>query len=169
MWPFSDAEANTNLQQESLVSRMDESMGLSGHYEYFVICFTFGGFLMFLSLFFILSIPTSPGKFASLNAVGSLCMMFSFAFIKGLGSCLSGTFDGDRIWYAFGYCGALFITFVASMLSHNYFLAFVGAVAQIYSVSYLLCSFVPGGVTGLKYLCSASWSCIKQTCSSCCG
>lgn len=115
--------------------RLDDSMQVSGHYEYFGIFFAIGFCLMFVSLFFIPSIPIDPGKFSALSAVGSLCMMFSLVFIKGFKSCIGGLVEGERKLYALAYIASLAITFLASMVLKNYFVSLLGAIAQVCPLS----------------------------------
>ena len=114
-----------------LLQQIDNSTQLSGQYQLFGIFFGIGFFFMFISLFFIPSIPISPGKFSSVSAIGSLCMFFSLIFLKGVKSCIEGIFEGERKLYALAYVAALLMTFMASMFFRNYFASLLGAIAQV--------------------------------------
>ena len=115
----------------SFLQQIDNQTQFSGQYQYFGILFGICILLTFLSLFCIPTIPTSPGSFSSLSVMGSLCMFGSFIFLKGIKSWVDGMMEDNRRPYTYAYCGALLMTFLASMIFKNYLASLLGAIAQV--------------------------------------
>eukprot|EP00826_Nyctotherus_ovalis_P048344 TRINITY_DN567_c0_g1_i26.p1 TRINITY_DN567_c0_g1~~TRINITY_DN567_c0_g1_i26.p1 ORF type:complete len:173 (+),score=26.81 TRINITY_DN567_c0_g1_i26:48-521(+) len=143
-------------------------MCIRDSYQYFGIFFAIGAFLTFISLFYIPTIPISPGRFSSLSVMGSLCMLFSLVFLKGFHSCATGLLTSERRIYTLAYCGALVMTFMASMVFRNYLASLLGAIAQLCAVAYLGCSYIPGGITTVNALFRGTTTCIKESVTSLC-
>ena len=138
-------------------------------YPYFMGLFCIGCFFIFLALWFLPFIVVAPRKTANLINIGSICIMASLAIIKGTYQFLVTDLlcNKSKWMFAWLYVWSLIFTIYASMIAKNYILTLVSLGIEILSLLYLVCSYFPGGQTGMKYMLSFVWLTIKKSCSLC--
>ena len=98
--------------------------------------------------------------------IGSICVLSSFAVLKG------GFYQyfvvelilGPRKFYALAYLLSIFASIYASLILKSYLLTLVTMTAEFVILLYFVCSSFPGGHTGLNYMGSLLWSAIRNCC-----
>ena len=122
-------------------------------YPYFLALFTIGCFFLFVSTFFLPLIVVSPRKCANLINVGSICIISSFAILKGPQKFLlnDNLFNKSRFIPAWMYCISLLLTIYAAMIKKNYILTLISLSIEVLCLIYFIVSFFPGGNQGMKY------------------
>lgn len=131
---------------------------------------TFFGFagagvgLMCLAFMFLPMIVFAPQKFALLYTLGSLCFMGSFSVLKGHAAFISHLLSRDRIAFSSVYLSSMVGTLWASLIYRSYLLAIAFSGIQVCALSWFLVSYIPGGVTALKFASSIA----LKLCKGCC-
>jgi hypothetical protein len=116
-------------------------------YPYFLALFSIGCFFLFISTFFIPMIVVAPRKCANLINVGSICIISSFAILKGPYKFLvtDNLLNKTRFIPAWLYCLSLLMTLWAAMIKRNYILTIISLSIEVICLIYFICSFFPGG------------------------
>uniref|UniRef100_A0A7S3J2X8 Vesicle transport protein n=1 Tax=Euplotes harpa TaxID=151035 RepID=A0A7S3J2X8_9SPIT len=100
-----------------------------------------------------------PYKFAMVFTLGSLSLLASLAFLSGPYSFCKKLLRRKRVFFTLSYVGALLLTFVFSTLRKSLILMALCCVWQVLAMLFFAVSTVPGGATGLKFIC---WMLVKS-------
>ena len=97
--------------------------------------------------------------------LGSLCILCSFAVLKG------GLYqyfvvelllqNPKRKMFALAYYASILMSLYASLILKSYLLTLLTMIIEIIVLLYFVCSSFPGGHTGLNYIGSMIWSAFK--------
>ena len=138
-------------------------------YPYFMGLFSIGCLFLFLAIWFLPFIVVAPRKCANLINIGSICIIASLAIIKGTYQFLVNDLLCNKTKWPFAwlYVWSIIFAIYSSMISKNYILTIISLVMEITSLIYLVCSYFPGGTTGMKYMLNFIWLTIKKSCSLC--
>ncbi|KAI6646200.1 hypothetical protein LOD99_9407 [Oopsacas minuta] len=119
------------------------------------------GFLISLGLgiiFFVLAgllvplIVLKARRFALLFTLGSICTLGSFSFLWGPWAHLTHILSLQRLPFTLSYIATLLLTLLASVLLHSTPLTLLFGILQLLALLWYLCSYVPGGTTGLWFM-----------------
>jgi len=125
----------------------------------FIICVALGLLFFSLSALYTPVLLLKARKFSLLFTLGSIFMMFSFAFLWGPMAHLKHLFSKERLLFTSSYFGTLIGTLYFAMAVQSTPLTVVFAFLQIIALLWFLFSYIPGGHTGLKFftqLCASS-------------
>ncbi len=116
-------------------------------YPYFICLFCIGCFFLFLSIWFIPFIVIAPRKCANLINVGSICIISSFALIKGpykfiVHELLCNKYKWFVSWL---YVLSLVLTIYSSMALQSYVKTIICLGLEVLCLLYFICSYFPGG------------------------
>merc|ERR1740117_1219519 len=112
----------------------------------------FGILLMAGSFSALPLILIAPHKFASVFTMGSLCILGSFAALKGFDALFSHLFSKVRLTFSLGYTGSIAGTIWASMWYQSTLLTMVFCGLQISGLVWFFVSYIPGGTMVLGWL-----------------
>ena len=123
-------------------------------YPYFMGLFSVGCFFLFLSIWFLPFIVVAPRKCANLINVGSILILASFALIKGPKEFLLDELlcNKQKFIVSWLYVLSLIATLYAAMVMKSYVLTLVSLAIEVICLLYFVCSYFPGGQTGMKYM-----------------
>ncbi|KAI8987223.1 Got1/Sft2-like family-domain-containing protein [Pilobolus umbonatus] len=96
-------------------------------------------------------LPLFFGKFAAIFTLGSILVMTSLALLRGPIALIQHMFSWDRLYFSVSYIGSMVLTLYSSLIAHNLILTFIFAIAQIIALICYLVSYIPGGVSTLRY------------------
>ena len=124
------------------------------NYKYFVVLFLVGCGFIALSLFFLPFIVVAPRKTANLFNAGSLCILASFAIVRGtykfvVEEMLCNPYKAFVAWL---YLLSLLTCFYASLIAQSYILTIAALVIELICLLYFICSFFPYGKQGFDYM-----------------
>lgn len=131
----------------------------------FIICVTLGVIFFSLSALYTPVLLLKARKFSLLFTLGSLFMMFSFAFLWGPMNHMRHLFSRERLVFTTSYFGTLIGTLYFAMAAQSTPLTVVFAFLQIIALLWFLFSYIPGGHTGLKFFTQLCASSVKSTMS----
>ncbi|GAB5589957.1 Protein transport protein sft2 [Umbelopsis nana] len=106
-------------------------------------CMAFFLFLPVLVLF--------PGKFAATFTLGSILMLVSVALLRGPWAHAKHMMSLERLPFTAAYLGTMALTLYFSIGARNYVLTIICAVLQIVALLWYFGSYVPGGVSTLRF------------------
>ena len=118
------------------------------------------GFLLCLGLgvaFFVLAglmvplIVLKARRFALLFTLGSICTLGSFSFLWGPWAHLTHILSLQRLPFTLGYTLTLLLTLYSAVGLHSTPLALLFGILQLLALLWYLCSYVPGGTSGLWF------------------
>ena len=140
-------------------------------YPYFIALFMTGCFFLFLALWFLPFIVVAPRKCANLINVGAICILSSFAVIKGAYQFfITDMLCHPTKWFfAWTYLVSMICTLYASMVLKNYILTLIALGIEVVCLLYFICSYFPGGTKGMKYMLNFTWTGIKKLFKCCIG
>jgi len=119
------------------------------------------GFFLLLGLgilFFILSsfyIPVllfAARKFSIFFTMGSVFTFSSLGVLWGFSSFGKHLVSPERLPFTAAYLGSLFVTLYFAIGLQSYTLTIIGIIVQVISLLSFVISYLPGGVSGMKYL-----------------
>merc|ERR1719436_2191781 len=97
----------------------------------FFILLGIGCLLMAISFASLPFIVLAPHKFATVFTTGSICILGSLAFLKGVASFTAHLTSRERLPFSVGYIGSMAGTLWASMWYHSTMLTMVFSMVQI--------------------------------------
>ena len=109
----------------------------------------------------------APQKISMLLNLGSICMLSSFAVLKGgfynyfIKELLWNQDDKKRRLYTIGYFASILLSLYASLILKSYLLTLLTMIVEMTLLLYFVCASFPGGQTGLNYLMSTIWGFVK--------
>ena len=109
----------------------------------------------------------APQKISMLLNLGSICMLSSFAVLKGgfynyfIKELLLNQDDKKRRLYTIGYFASIILSLYASLILKSYLLTLLTMIVEMTLLLYFVCASFPGGQTGLNYLMSTIWGFVK--------
>ena len=122
-------------------------------YPYFLGLFSSGVFFLFLSTFFLPMIVVAPKKCANLINIGSILIIASFAVLKGPYKFLvtDNLLNKERFFPSWCMLISIVVTLWSSMIRKSYLFTLASLAIEVVCLMYFICSFFPGGDTGMKY------------------
>ncbi|KAG2178450.1 hypothetical protein INT44_001602 [Umbelopsis vinacea] len=111
-------------------------------------CFAMAFFL------FLPVLVVFPGKFAATFTLGSILMLLSVALLRGPWAHVKHMMSVERLPFTAAYVGTMALTLYFSLGARSYILTIIAAVLQIIALLWYFGSYVPGGVSTLRY---GSW------------
>ncbi|KAI8060292.1 ER-to-golgi vesicle protein transport Sft2 [Gongronella butleri] len=139
---------NTGEEEEEpwfQLSRMERIMA-------FALCLGLGILCFFLAFsLFLFMIPIVPGKFAATFTLGSILVLTSIAMLRGPWSHMKHMISMERLPFTGTYVGSMVLTLWSSLIARNYILTILFAVMQIIALLWYVGSYIPGGVSTLRY------------------
>eukprot|EP00116_Pleurobrachia_bachei_P009651 sb/3469913/ len=135
---------STAVQEDPWLPSMTKKQRLMG----FLACLMGGSLFFSISLIYLPFILLKARKFALLFSLGSVFTMASFSLLWGPVNLLSRA----RLPFTVAYVGTLFGTIYVAMVLKSTLLTVPCAVFQLVALLWYVFSYVPGGVTGLKFL-----------------
>ena len=138
-------------------------------YPYFLGLFSSGVFFLFLSTFFLPMIVVAPKKCANLINIGSILIISSFAVLKGPYKFLvtDNLLNKERFFPSWCMLISIIMTLWSSMIIKSYMFTMASLAIEIVCLMNFVCSFFPGGDTGMKYALQALIAMAKQSFSCC--
>ena len=123
-------------------------------YPYFIGLFATGCFFLFLSLWSLPFFVIAPRKTANLINIGSICIISSFAVIKGPYQFLIKDLllHPTKWLVAWLYVLSICLTFYSSMVLKMYLPTIGALVIELTCLMYFICSYFPGGQQGMQYI-----------------
>ena len=118
----------------------------------FLACLMGGSLFFSISLIYLPFILLKARKFALLFSLGSVFTMASFSLLWGPVSHIKHLLSRARLPFTVAYVGTLFGTIYVAMVLKSTLLTVPCAVFQLAALLWYVFSYVPGGVTGLKFL-----------------
>jgi hypothetical protein len=109
----------------------------------------------------------APQKISMLLNLGSICMLSSFAVLKGgfynyfIKELLLNQEDKKRRLYTIGYFASILLSLYASLILKSYMLTLLTMIVEMTLLLYFVCASFPGGQTGLNYLMGTIWGFVK--------
>ena len=137
------SKATTQLQ-----SRVSEALDSGRSYKYFFIFLGIGAGLIALSFFFLMF----PGKFVLLFTLGSICLLLSMAFLQGPATYMKKLFSHEKMVFTITYLVSIVFSLYATLIAGSTILTLIACAVEMISLSWFMCSSVPGGTSGLKIL-----------------
>jgi len=111
------------------------------------------GILFFvLSSFYIPVLIFAARKFSIFFTLGSVFTFASFSVLWGFSSFMRHLVSAERLPFTGMYIGSLFATLYFAIGLQSYVLTVIGIIFQVISLLSFIISYLPGGVTGMKYL-----------------
>ena len=123
----------------------------------FIVLLLIGIALLFLSLFLIPFIITSPKKFSFCFAVGCILVLISFLFLVGTKTYVTKLLDNKRILFSISFILSIFVG-IGFSLGNHYFISLICSAVQMISMVMFVLTFIPGGKAGID--------CIKNALTS---
>ncbi|KAI8378687.1 Got1/Sft2-like family-domain-containing protein [Choanephora cucurbitarum] len=114
----------------------------------FALCLALGIGCFALSFFFL---PLFPGKFAATFTLGSILILVSVALLRGPWSHLKHMMSRERLPFTVSYVGSMALTLYAAIGIRAVILTVLFAVIQIIALLWYVGSYIPGGVSTLRY------------------
>ncbi|KAI7905415.1 Got1/Sft2-like family-domain-containing protein [Cokeromyces recurvatus] len=114
----------------------------------FALCLALGVGCFTLSFFFL---PLFPGKFAATFTLGSLLVLVSVALLRGPWSHIKHMFSKERLPFTLSYVGSMVLTLYAAIGIRAMILTVIFAIIQIIALVWYVGSYIPGGVSTLRY------------------
>ena len=127
---------------------MTDALDSGRSYKYFFIFLGIGAALIALSFFFLMF----PGKFVLLFTLGSICLLLSMAFLQGPGTYLKKLFSQEKMVFTITYFVSIIFSLYATLIAGSTILTLLACAVELISLSWFMCSSVPGGTSGLKIL-----------------
>ena len=138
---------NTAIKEDPYLPSMTKSQRLTGF-----MVFLMGGWLCFgLSLIYIPFILIKSRKFVLLYSLGSVFTLGSFSMLWGPWNHVQHLFKRSRLPFTAAYFSTLILTIYTAMVMKSTILTIICAAAQFVALLWYVLSYVPGGVTGLKF------------------
>jgi len=125
-------------------------------------CVLIAGSITFLPLLMF-----APQKFATAFTLGSVCILFSLAALKGIGPLVSHLTSVQRLPFSLWYFGSLAGTLYASLWRKSTTLTIVFSVMQLGNLLWFLLSYIPGGSWAMGTLQDALCGGLRKLCCGC--
>ena len=123
----------------------------------FIALLLIGIALLFLSIFLIPFLITSPKKFSFCFAVGCILVLISFLFLVGTKTYVTKLLDNKRILFSISFILSIFVG-IGFSLGNHYFISLICSAVQMISMVMFVLTFIPGGKAGID--------CIKNALTS---
>lgn len=138
---------NNAVQEDPWMPAMTKQQRLMGF-----MAFLLGGWLCFgLSIIYIPFILIKARKYVLLFSLGSVFTLGSFSMLWGPWNHLTHLLKRNRLPFTVSYFSTLFLTIYTAMVMKSTVLTVLCAAAQFVALMWYVFSYVPGGVTGLKF------------------
>ncbi|PHJ20323.1 sft2-like domain-containing [Cystoisospora suis] len=124
-----------------------------------------GVIFLFLAFLTLPLLVFAPSKFALLFTLGSVCIMVSLAFLRGVTALVVHLSEPARLPFTISYGLSLFLTLYATLWAKSYVLTLVFSLVQLLALSSFLVSYIPGGKHMLKFIGGAVWQMVKRACN----
>mmetsp|Transcript_58762 Transcript_58762/g.108451 ORF Transcript_58762/g.108451 Transcript_58762/m.108451 type:complete len:211 (+) Transcript_58762:143-775(+) len=129
----------------------------------FFVLFAFGVILTFASFSLLPMILLAPIKFASVFTAGNVCILSSFAVLKGPSAFMAHLLSKDRRSLTFWYVGSMVGALWSSCWYGSALLTILFSVIQMVAVFCFFVAYIPGG----SYLLDAFQQCAGGVCHVC--
>jgi len=129
-----------------LLSKKQRIMG-------FILCVLTGMFCFSFAAALLPVLVISSRKFALLFTMGSLCFIISFSLLKGPVAHFKQLASKEKLPFTAAYFGSLVLTLYTAMGLQSQVLTIFSSGAQLAALMYFFMSYIPGGVSGLTYMC----------------
>lgn len=127
----------------------------------------FGGWLCFgLSIIYIPFILLKARKFVLLFSLGSVFTLGSFSMLWGPWNHIQHLFSRTRLPFTIAYLSTLTATIYSAMILHATLLTLFCSAAQLTALLWYVFSYIPGGVTGLKFFTKLFANSILKSCEA---
>ncbi|CEI89614.1 hypothetical protein G6F70_006337 [Rhizopus microsporus] len=114
----------------------------------FALCLALGIGCCCLSFFFL---PLFLGKFAATFTLGSVLILVSVALLRGPWAHIKHMISMERLPFTVSYLGSVALTLYAALIARSTTLIIIFSVIQIIALIWYVGSYIPGGVTTLRY------------------
>lgn len=104
-------------------------------------------------------------KFVILYTMGSIFTIGSFALLWGPYNHLKHIFSYQRLPFTLAYFGSLSATLYCAMVVKSTSITLIFATLQMVALAWYICSYIPGGTTGLKFFSKLFASACSKTVS----
>jgi len=119
----------------------------------FILCVLSGMFCFSFAAALLPVLVISSRKFALLFTLGSLFFIISFSLLKGPVAHFKQLASKEKLPFTAAYFGSLVLTLYTAMGLQSQILTIFSSGAQLAALMYFFMSYIPGGVTGLTYMC----------------
>lgn len=119
----------------------------------FLVCILGGMFCFSFAAALLPVLVVSSRKFALLFTMGSLFFIASFSLLKGPVAHMKSLAAKEKLPFTCAYFGSLVLTLYTAMVLQSYVLTVISSVIQMAALMYFFMSYIPGGVTGMTYMC----------------
>ena len=118
----------------------------------FILCLGLGVAFFVLAGLMVPLIVLKARRFALLFTLGSICTLGSFSFLWGPWAHLTHILSLQRLPFTLGYTLTLLLTLYSSVGLHSTPLTLLFGILQLLALLWYLCSYVPGGTSGLWFV-----------------
>jgi hypothetical protein len=140
---FAPAEEDPILKHMTKKQRI---VGFLGCIMMGVFCFSFAAALLPV-------LVVSSRKFALLFTLGSLFFIASFGLLKGPVIHAKSLMKKEKLPFTGAYVGSLVLTLYTACVLQSQFLTIFSSGIQLAALVYFFMSYIPGGVTGVTFMC----------------
>ncbi|KAJ1911150.1 protein transport protein sft2 [Tieghemiomyces parasiticus] len=127
------------------------AMTLMQRYVAFFFCALTGVFCFLLAFFTLPMLVLAPQKFATAFTLGSLLLMLSLAFLKGLKTHFYHLISVARLPFTISYVGSMILTLYFSVGRQSYLGTLISSILQLVALVWYFVSYFPGGTNSLRF------------------
>lgn len=124
------------------------------NYTMFFIVMGSGALFILISFLYVPFIILYPWKFSAFFSFGSFLFLLSFIFVYGTCGCLEMLFKKERTAFTLLYLLSIIVGNILSHIVNLYIIVLICSGIQLITVSIFTVTFIPGGITGIKFLSS---------------
>lgn len=121
-------------------------------YTKFIVFFSIGFILFFISLCILPFSLVAPSKFVFIYSIGSCLILYSFIYVYGVKSFVIKIFSNERFYYSILYTASLMLGIIVSCFTDFYLISFVCVIAQLVLLIIFVLTFMPGGESAIKLI-----------------
>lgn len=136
-------------EEDPILKHMTKRQRILG----FLICILGGMFCFSFAAALLPVLVVSSRKFALLFTMGSLFFIASFSLLKGPVAHMKSLAQPAKLPFTVAYFGSLVLTLYTAMVLQSYVLTVLSSILQCAALLYFFMSYIPGGVTGMTYMC----------------
>jgi len=142
--PLRSSERSNEEEAYFALSRWDRLIGFGACLLGAAVCF----FVAFLTAPLI---PIRPAKFALALSLGSVLVMFGFAFLVGPITHLKHLVSKERLPFSAAYISSLALTIYFAISVKSYLGSLICAAVQVVCLVAYVLAYFPGGTTTLRF------------------
>lgn len=136
-------------EEDPILKHMTKKQRILG----FLCCIFFGLFCFSFAAALLPVLVVSSRKFALLFTLGSLFFIASFGLLKGPVIHAKSLAKKEKLPFTLAYFGSLILTLYTACILQSQFLTLFSSAAQCAALIYFFMSYIPGGVTGITFMC----------------